>query len=196
CGPDAIIDTSNYQRILEHMAAHILFDLVRLQPTTEPCGLCLCPAPQCQMVLRNIRGADRGQSIDHQRSSCPNLKQDQRSSYARAAESTEASPCSNVPLPCPLCNRIIWHYNLALHFQNSHNLRSPQEYPKNYGADIISEAEKSKMRLIWEKIKNPKKVKPKGRKSTKSTLSISEAHSLRLALRYLSFFVQFLSSLD
>lgn len=47
CGPSAAkLDWKQTQRVLEHMGAHILFD-VTLNASEEYCGLCLRPSPMC-----------------------------------------------------------------------------------------------------------------------------------------------------
>ena len=44
-------------------------------------------------------------------------------SYGVAAESSPSSPCSNVPIACPLCSSAapaIWKYFMKAHFQETH----------------------------------------------------------------------------
>ncbi|KAE9389893.1 hypothetical protein BT96DRAFT_834297, partial [Gymnopus androsaceus JB14] len=47
-------------------------------------------------------------------------------SYAASAKSTQANPCSNIPIWCPVCTQInpnspaIWCYNAEEHFKIRH----------------------------------------------------------------------------
>jgi hypothetical protein len=46
CDPAPSLDAAQGQRVLEHMAAHILFNS-KIKASDEPCGLCLCSSPIC-----------------------------------------------------------------------------------------------------------------------------------------------------
>ena len=73
CGPSAVkLDWKQTQHVLEHMGAHILFD-VTLNASEEYCRLCLCPSPMCQIYVNKGCGADERVSVDLSRSTCPNL---------------------------------------------------------------------------------------------------------------------------
>ena len=124
CGPRVVLNWKNGQHVLEHMAAHILHDNL-LDSSEELCGLCLRPAPMCQLYLRKPRGTSANVSVDYKRSSCINLI---HFNYATASTSSEASPCSNVPISCPLCpaeSPAVWTYSLHAHFRGKHRIRSP-----------------------------------------------------------------------
>ena len=97
CGPRTSLDRTNAQRIIEHMAAHILYDLTIRSHPQEYCGLCLRPSPMCAIYLKKGRGGSRGYNVDMKHSNCINLI---RFKYAIAATSSENSPCTNVPVMC------------------------------------------------------------------------------------------------
>jgi hypothetical protein len=179
CGARSQLEKSNPQRVLEHMAAHILYD-AGINQTHELCGLCLRPSPMCQIFLKKGRGAAAGYSMDLNKSICINLT---RFRYTLAEQSSEASPCTNVPKICPLCpkdNPAIWTYNLDSHFRSLHKLTSPNHFPVQFH---ISASEKEALKKIWEsrfKVRATRKMK----KSKRVPMMLSEAHSSRLALRY------------
>jgi hypothetical protein len=100
CGPRTSLIRTNAQRIrvIEHMAAHILYDpTIRFHPQ-EHCGLCLRPSPMCAIYLKKGRGGSRGYKVDMKHSKCVNLI---RFKYAITATSLESSPSTNVM--CPIC---------------------------------------------------------------------------------------------
>jgi len=82
CSPTVTLDLAQGQRVLEHIGSHILYDPTVIQSIEPLCGLCLRPAQLCQFYLEKGKGA-KGNGI--------------------AAESTASSPCSNVPIHCPIC---------------------------------------------------------------------------------------------
>jgi hypothetical protein len=177
CGPSVVLNWKNGQRVLEHMGAHILHDS-RLDSSEERCGLCLRPAPMCQVYLRKARGTAGSVSVDRKKSSCVNMIQ---FNYATASTSSEASPCSNVPIACPLCpgnSPAVWTYSLHAHFRGRHRLQSPAHFPIRVS---LSQSEKDGMQQVWKsrfKVQRRRKTKPKN----KPSLVISEAHRTRLYL--------------
>jgi hypothetical protein len=175
CGPKVKLDRSNAQRVLEHMGAHILYD-----PTVdgEACGLCLRPSPMCKLVLKKSRGAEASLSLDLKKSTCANLM---RFQYSSAEQSSKSSPCSNVPIICPLCptqNPAVWTYNLHTHFRVRHKIVNPLQYPAKV---LPSESERDAMKKIWDARFDTRK--PRNLKNKAVPMIISEAHSSRLALR-------------
>lgn len=120
CRPSAVkLDWKQTQHILEHMGAHILFDAT-LNASEEYCGLCLHPSPMCQIYINKGCGADGRVSVDLSRSTCPNLI---CFNYKSAAQSSQQSPCSNVPVVCPHCppsSPAVWRYSLHSHFCGHH----------------------------------------------------------------------------
>jgi hypothetical protein len=177
CGPSVVLNWKNGQRVLEHMASHILYDGF-LDSSEECCGLCLRPAPMCQLYLRKPRGTSANVSVDYKKSSCVNLI---HFNYATASTSSEASPCSNVPISCPLCpdgSPAVWKYSLYAHFRGRHRQKSHAHFPIKVS---LSQSEKDGMRNIWHsryKLPKPRNLKSK----KKAALTISEAHRARLYL--------------
>lgn len=178
CGPSVVLNHKNGQRVLEHMGAHIQHDTL-LDSSEELCGLCLRPAPMCQLYLRKARGVAGSVSVDHRKSKCINLI---HFNYATASTSSESSPCSNVPIVCPLCPRdspAVWRYSLHAHFRGQHRIQSPADFPIKIS---LSQSEKDGMRKVWNsrfKVSKPRKTKLKN----KPALTISEAHRARLYLQ-------------
>ena len=106
-------------RVLEHMAAHILFD-PQIKQSDKPCGLCLRPMDVCKLYLKQGKGAGASDQVDFAKSTCVK-KVD--FSYMTASISTSSSPSSNVPLRCPICpaaEPCVWQYNLPYHMQAKH----------------------------------------------------------------------------
>ena len=115
CGPATKIDWDNMQCVLEHMDSHILCD-PNVNRTEEQCGLCLRPAAMCPIYVTKGHGVRGRCTVDFAKSTCPNLA---RFHYKNASESTEKSPCSNIPINCSLCplgSPAVWTYNLKGHF--------------------------------------------------------------------------------
>ncbi|KAJ7802330.1 hypothetical protein B0H14DRAFT_1664919 [Mycena olivaceomarginata] len=98
CYPSVPIQKTNYQRVLEHNGAHILFD-ESLKPADQPCGLCLRPFPICTFVFQKRSGTAAARQIDWKSSTCLNPLNFQMSA---AMKSSEKSPCSNHLIECPL----------------------------------------------------------------------------------------------
>ena len=166
-------------RILEHMAAHILFD-PRTKRSDEPCGLCLRPSPLCKFYLKKGKGAGASEQIDFAKSTCANKV---HFSYAVANSSTASSPSSNVPLRCPICptaEPCIWRYNLAHHMRAKHPTIS---IPPHELLWKITNAEQHLLKEIWDNRHRLKKSR-KSKKNQASSLTISEAHSSWLTLRF------------
>ena len=177
CGPNVKLNRSNAQRVLEHMGAHILHDTT-LNHSHEVCGLCLRPSPMCRLLVKKGRGASAGNRVDIDNSTCVNLI---RFNYASAACSSESSPCSNVPIVCPLCppkSPGVWTYSLHAHFRDRHKLVSHTQYPMTIH---LSQSEKDGMKRIWDARFNV--PQPCNLKKKKAVLVLSEAHTSRSALQ-------------
>ncbi|KAH9170291.1 hypothetical protein EDB89DRAFT_2190372 [Lactarius sanguifluus] len=176
CG--STMNRKNGQRVLEHMGAHILHDGL-LDSSEELCGLCLRPALMCQIYLRKARGTAGSFSVDRKKSKCINMT---HFNYATASTSSEASPCSNVPIICPRCpddSPAVWTYSLHAHFREQHRIQSPDNFPITI---CLSQSEKDGMRKVWNsrfKAQKQRKTKPKNIPS----LVVSEAHRAQLYLR-------------
>ncbi|KAJ6565193.1 hypothetical protein DFH09DRAFT_1474606 [Mycena vulgaris] len=129
----------------------------------------------CRFVLKNKDGVAVNFTASH---GCPNFVK--KFHYGVAEKSTNRSPCSNVPLQCPACERkepAVWRYNLKYHLLDSHPSISPSKYKHLWE---LSESETASMRSVWEKLKEP--PKKKSAKKLKPTLKISAAHSSKFAL--------------
>ncbi|KAJ6510868.1 hypothetical protein C8R45DRAFT_814420, partial [Mycena sanguinolenta] len=144
------------------------------------CGLCGRPAPMCIFYLIKGRSSGAGHAIDWERSTC---QKEIHFQYAIAAKSNieGKSPCSNVPVICPICGPkkpAPWKYNLEAHFRNFHHLNDPATFPIEV---TISSEEEAALELIWNnRLKPPKKT----RRRKRQPLQISNAHSTLNILRY------------
>ncbi|KAJ7717382.1 hypothetical protein B0H16DRAFT_1239699, partial [Mycena metata] len=180
CSPRVPLDFTKGQRMLEHVAAHQLFDKT-MNDAHERCGLCNRPAPACTFFLTKGRGSGASYAIDWERSSCAREVHFQ---YAVAAKSKiggkTASPCSNVPVICTTCGPkkpAPWKYNLPIHFRTFHRLDNPAMWPMDV---TISAEERSALEIIWKNIQQP--AKPKKSRKARKPMKISSAHSSHLAL--------------
>jgi hypothetical protein len=145
CGPSVVLNWKNGQHILEHMAAHILHNSL-LDSSEERCGLCLHPAPMCQLYIRKPCGTSANDSVDYKKSSRVHLI---HFNYVTASTSSEASPCSNVPISCPLCpagSPAVWTYSLYAHFRGRHNLQLPAHFPIKVS---LLKSEIDEMQNVW-----------------------------------------------
>ena len=175
CRPSVIWDRKSTHKVLEHIGAHLLFD-TSLDTSLELCGLCFRPSPLCIFYLRKGKGAGASQQVDMRKSRCPNLIKG--FSYQSAAMESTSSPCTNVPLICPLCpatSGAIWKYNMPAHLRNSHPSALQASYASMF---TISGSERAGLAKIWAK-RHAKKRKKKGVAKSKNPLVISEAHSTR-----------------
>src|ERR1700690_570111 len=128
CVPTVILDSTTGQCILQHIGAHLLYDS-KVDRASSPCGLCLRPSPMCQFFLKKGKGAKGSIKLNTAMSKgCPNLI---KFSYSIAEKSTKSSPCSNVPIPCPLCSKsdpAVWLYNMGHHMKHLHLLAQVSKY--------------------------------------------------------------------
>ncbi|KAK7024706.1 hypothetical protein R3P38DRAFT_3532308, partial [Favolaschia claudopus] len=177
CYPSVKISKKNYQRVLEHNGAHILFD-ESLPATVEPCGLCLRPFPMCKFVFQKTTGTTSARQIDWTRSTCLNPLKFQ---MAAAMKSSEKSPCTNHLIQCPLqCEMVIWTYNLATHYRAHHLLQTTVNIGTVYQT---GSSEREWMRKIWENRQNQPTVRKMKNKKVKTPLVISDAHRSVMAFR-------------
>lgn len=171
CSPTVTLDLSQGQRVLEHIGAHILHD-PGIAQSTEQCGLCLRPRPFCEFFLTKGKGANRALKVNQLLSRGCLVKV--KYSYSVAAESSAASPCSNVPITCPLCSNTapaIWKYFMKAHFQETHKSAPISKYEHLWK---ISDFETAEMKKIWTKRKNV--VLKRTKKSKHPLLVVSENH--------------------
>ncbi|KAF6764939.1 hypothetical protein DFP72DRAFT_839943 [Ephemerocybe angulata] len=175
CTPSVRLNLSHGQRMLEHVACHILFD-EKIDRTSLPCGLCLRVPNQCKYFIIKGRGAKVNFRIDNERSG--GCMRSVNYVYGVAAQSTRTSPCSNVPLRCPLGTKAepaVWRYNLEHHFADVYLTASPAEYSAMW---LISDEEMAAMRKVWKEIKEHQRKGSAKRyqKSNTPKLIVSEAH--------------------
>jgi hypothetical protein len=79
--------------------------------------------------------------------------------YKVAATSKENSPCSNMPVDCPICpssSPATWKYNLKQHLTVAHPESSPDNFRNLWW---IGESEKVGMKLQWSCIMHHKRKK-------------------------------------
>ncbi|KAF8232407.1 hypothetical protein L208DRAFT_1272347, partial [Tricholoma matsutake] len=146
CWPPMLWDPEHVQKVLEHVAAHLLFEK-SIDTLLELCSLCLRPAPSCVFYLRKGKGSGSSCQVDHQKSHCPNL---QRFAYLSAAMETPSSLCTNVPVICPLCpssSGAVWKYNLKVHFTKHHPSGDLAHHFSNFS---ISNSEQTGLSIKWD----------------------------------------------
>ena len=150
CSPMVPLDLLQGQRVLEHIGAHILYD-PGLTQSSQLCGLCLRPPPFCQFFLSKGKGTNGSLKINQTSSQGCLMKV--KYSYSVAAESSSSSPCSNVPIACPLCSKTspaVWKYFMKAHFQETHKSASIPKYEHIWK---LSNFEAAEMKKIWAKRK-------------------------------------------
>ncbi|KAF8962900.1 hypothetical protein BDZ97DRAFT_1662289 [Flammula alnicola] len=178
CSPPTELDLSQGQRVLEHIGAHILFDST-VNQSWPVCGLCLRPSPLCQFFVKKGKGAKGSDKINEKLSKGCLVKM--KYSYRIAAESSPSSPCSNVPIQCPICPKddpAIWRYFFKAHFKNKHSAELVSKYEHLWK---LTKFELDQMRKIWAKPYH-KQVKRANKK--KAPLVISEDHRGRIPGRW------------
>ncbi|KAK7014595.1 hypothetical protein R3P38DRAFT_3573313, partial [Favolaschia claudopus] len=177
CYPTVSISKKNYQRVLEHNGAHILYDET-LPATVEPCGLCLRPFPMCNFVFQKTTGTTSARQIDWTRSTCLNPLKFQ---MAAAMKSSENSPCTNHLIQWPLqCGMVIWTYNITTHYRSYHQLQTTTNIGTVYKAGA---SERKWMKKIWDNRQNQPTVRKMKKKKVKTPLVISDAHRSTTAFR-------------
>ncbi|KAF6755551.1 hypothetical protein DFP72DRAFT_811246 [Ephemerocybe angulata] len=173
CTPAVKLDLSQGQRVLEHVGCHVLFDPLATESSPEPCGLCLRSPDRCKWFVAKGRGAKSNLRVDSERS--VGCGRPVSYVYGVAATSSAASPCSNVPLRCPLCSKAdpaVWRYNLHHHLVTAHPTSSPADFASLWK---ISDSEMAAMKKLWAN-RQPKAPK-RARKSNAPKLVVSAAHT-------------------
>jgi hypothetical protein len=177
CQPSITFNSSLQQHVVEHIGAHILHD-PSVDRSIEPCGLCLCSAPLCKIVLKKTKVRTGNLVIDMKTSSCPNLV---KFSISIATKCSDESPCTNHPMYCPYCPKTssaVWSYTFRQHMVRVHPA-VPLE--KHRSVWTISKLEKERMTQVWvHRLKQPK-VCPR---TQRAPLVISKTHRTRLVLKY------------
>jgi hypothetical protein len=178
-----ILDLTQGQRVLEHIGAHILYDPGVIHAKDTLCGLCLRPSPLCQFFLTKGKGANGNLRVNSEMSLARGCLVNMNYSYRVAAESTASSPCSNVPVHCPICAKsepAIWKYFMKAHFAEKHkNLHPFSNYEHVWQ---VSDFELSEMKKIWEK--RSKVTVKRTRKTNVPPLLISDAHRARIPSKF------------
>lgn len=139
-----------------------------------PCGFCLRGDSACIIFLTN----QNDPQIDARRSHCPRLV---KFKYGPASESTVASPCSNVPIPCPACSHqapAIWRYNLKTHLKLVHPEIPLDQYQNLWE---LSGIEIHAMHELWQRIQHSRMTKKK--QNPKKMILVSEGHTSRTVMR-------------
>ena len=178
CRPTIPWDISKAHKILKHVAMHILFDS-SLDTTQEPCRLCMCPSPLCAFYLWKGKGARSAQQIDKHVSRCPNFMG--KLFYSAAATECTNSPCTNVPVTCPLCpstSTAVWKYNMKIHLAWVHPSMKGGDFPMAYA---ISESKKAALKIQWEKRYSVSCWHQKPKAGSRP-LPVSEVHCSRVTL--------------
>lgn len=176
------LDFSQAQQVLTHFAMHLRHDPT-IDKSEETCGTCLRSSALgiCEYYLKKGKGANAGFSIDLARTTCINKLTFR---YRVAAESSESSPSSNVPLECKICGPTrpaVWRYSMEAHFKHHHPLSV--SLPTYSAVWTLSNFEKSAIRELW-KVRKTVASKKKGKGKELVPLVVSKAHSSRLAFRY------------
>lgn len=145
CLPHFEFGLKQGSRVLEHIGAHILHD-PHILHEDEPCGMCLHPLSICRIFLRH--GAKGIPKIHASKSSgCGNFL---TFHYSIATKSTLTSPCSNVPLPCPIFpDKVlpaVWKYNMHYHISSKHPNASLMRYVPLWE---LTRFETSQMLIFW-----------------------------------------------
>ena len=184
CSPTVPLDLLQGQYMLEHISSHILHDQ-SLDRTMPLCGLCLHPSPLCQFFLKKGRGMHASLTVNQAVSKGCLIKL--KYSYGVASKSTASSPCSNVPIHCPLCPKsdtVTWRYFFKVHFQQKHLNVPFAQYEKIWK---LTTFELTEMKWIWA---NCMKVTIKCTKKSKlPPLAISEDHCVQIPARYSIIFI-------
>ena len=187
CQPIVTFDQSRRPRAVEHIGAHILHDSL-VDRLSEPCGLCLRPAPLCKIVLKKAKGKKGNLAIDMNASSCPNLM---KFSIAIAAECSEKSPCTNRPMICPHCDdsessQVVWSYNFRLHLIRKHPSIPLEDYSDVF---TLTKLKKDGMKCVWERRLKQRKVR---RKSQRAPLlgntSLTSCIKVRVSIQFYQLF--------
>jgi hypothetical protein len=141
----------------------------------------LRPAPLCQFFLTKGKGSKGKPKINYRLSKgCPMLV---KYSYHVASQSSPASPCSNVPVQCPICpstDAAVWRYSLKPHFNVKHKtLTSSGKYDHLWK---LSNFEMTEMKKFWAK--RATTTTKRTRKSKIPPLVVSEDHRAQIPARY------------
>lgn len=104
------------------------------QVGVNPCGFCGRDGCITHITQLKVQACGRGMAIT---SNCPYPSHYAGMQYKAAAKYTQYTPCTNVPIHCPLCpkalsgdEQTIWKYNVLYHLASEHSIGStPPEIP-------------------------------------------------------------------
>jgi hypothetical protein len=164
-------------KLIEHIATHVLHDPV-VKARYCPCGFCGGSGDSCVVYIAKGKGSQGAHYVDVSKSRCKNGNV-VKLSLAAGEKSTMSSPCTNVPLACPLCPSMapaIWKYNLAEHISHVHPTAdaSSDDYKSLYA---VGPFEVSALKVLW--LKKPRYTTRKFRNL--GNLNISDSHSTHLS---------------
>jgi hypothetical protein len=163
------------------MGMHILFDSAA-KNAPDPCGFCLMPGGLCVVRLKKGKGRKaQFPQLDFDNTKCQRNNQVKLSIKA-FRKSTKSSPCTNIPINCPLCpsgSNAIWKYNLQDHIASVHPTANVDEYK------TLFEIEKAEKVLLKQKWQSKPRWTPR-RFRNLGEINISEAHRAVLATRYVN----------
>jgi hypothetical protein len=145
-----MLDLSQGQRVLEHIGSHILYDpaVIRsVEPLSSRCAACASANGNCaSFYLAKGKGVNGNLIINQKTSKGCLVKMNY--SYGIVAES---SPCSNVPIYCPICPKTdpaLWKYFMKVHFEKKHKTLDLTRYESLWK---LSNFERSEMKKMWAK---------------------------------------------
>ena len=137
CSPTVILDLSQGQHILEHIAAHILYDPGVVHVKGILCGLCLHPSPL------SILSHKRNLHVNSKASRDCLVKINYL--YCVAVESSTSSPCSNVSIQFSICLKsepVIWKYFVKIHLKKNTKIYDPLPNASTSGNCLTSKCQK------------------------------------------------------
>ena len=174
CGAWAKFSGTN--KLLNHNGVHILHDPT-IKILKNLCGLCFHEGG-CIFYLTKKHGLDQtGVKINLRDSVCPRLSS---FTYKTPPESKPNSPCSNVPIYCPVCPDCapaVWKYNMQYHMQTMH----PETTDHYASLWQISPSKIAILHVLWSDCTDTHRRT--WTRTKKITHSISEAHCSRLTMR-------------
>ena len=93
----------------QHVGAHIVKGHI---PAGDICGFCGRRDNDCKIKL--VRGAGKGVEVPES-----NCVYSHKFNMKSARTPTKSSPCTNIPIRCPLCptEEYIWKYNFVGHLE-------------------------------------------------------------------------------
>ena len=122
-----------------------------------PCGFCgrstSLDDRGCDVTLRTVGG------VVHIESNCPHAED---FTYSSALKGSKTTPCTNVPILCPLCpaprnprdnSPAIWKYNVPQHIQTNHTGHTLENIPLKTSAHYaITREEYVRLKIPQEQI--------------------------------------------